>query len=222
MIRVTNLQINLAQKNLIKDLSFEILKPAFIAIIGHNGSGKTSLLKAFLNLLDYNGEIFLASAPAHLNQKNSIHFEIAAAELAVMGKFEGKDFFENYNKTDFSEVNKVFEKLKITALSNSNILTLSGGEQQLVWLAQLLLQDKEILLLDEPTQYLDVQNKKRVFDLLNNLVKEENKTVFCVTHDLLNLYSMEGYLLNLSAENPTLEIISKETVDRNIEVLEKY
>jgi iron complex transport system ATP-binding protein len=220
VINVKNLKINIAQKVLIENLSFEIKKPALIAVIGHNGSGKTSLLKAFLNLLPYMGEIFLSSPPALLNQKNTIHFEIPACELAVMGKYQGKRLFENYSAMDFEEVSKVFEKLGITSLYDSNVLALSGGEQQLIWLAQLLLQNKQILLLDEPTQYLDVRNKKRVFDLLNSLVKENNKVVVCVTHDLLNLYSMEGFLLNLSAAEPKLEIISKEVLDKNLQELE--
>lgn len=221
MLRVQNLHLNIAQKVLIQDLSFEIPQPAFVAVIGHNGSGKTSLFKAFLNLLPYRGEIFLSSPPAFLSQKNVIHFEIPACELAVMGKFREKKLFDQYNPNDFKETEFVFSKLGITSFFHSNILTLSGGEQQLVWLAQLLLQKRELLLLDEPTQYLDVLNKKRVFNLLAELVAEEQKTVLCITHDLLNLYSMEGYLLNLSAPKPALEVLSRETVDRNLEMLEK-
>lgn len=221
IINVRNLQISIAQKVLIENLSLEIKEPALIAIIGHNGSGKTSLFKTFLNLLPYRGEIFLASTPALLNQKNTIHFDIQACELAVMGKFQDKKFFENYTKANFEEVEAVFKKLGIAPLKQANVLELSGGELQLIWLAQLLLQNKEILLLDEPTQYLDVKNKKLVFNLLNTLVKEEKKTVLCVTHDLLNLYSMEGFLLNLSSEKPSLEILSKEVIDRNLEALER-
>jgi iron complex transport system ATP-binding protein len=222
VLSLKSLQISVAQKVLIENLSFEMKKPAFVAIIGHNGSGKTSLFKSFLNLLPYRGEIFLSSSPALLSQKNTVHFEIPACELAVMGKFKQKKFFENYTKEDFAEVEKVFHTLGIAPLYHSNVLNLSGGEQQLVWLAQLLLQNKEILLLDEPTQYLDVQNKKRVFNLLNTLVTIENKMVLCVTHDILNLYSMEGFLLNLSSSIPTLEIISKEVLDRNLEMLEGF
>ena len=221
MINVRDLQINIAQKILIKNLSFEIRKPAFIAIVGHNGSGKTSLFKTFLNLLPYKGEIFFASPPALLAQKNTIHFDIQACELAVMGKFKEKKFFENYTKSNFEEVETIFERLGIKSLFHSNVLEISGGELQLVWLAQLLLQNKEILLLDEPTQYLDVKNKKRVFDLLGSLVKDENKTILCITHDLLNLYTMEGFLLNLSAESPCLEILSKEVIDKTLLELER-
>ncbi|HVD98725.1 MAG TPA: ABC transporter ATP-binding protein [Cytophagaceae bacterium] len=222
MLSVRNLQISIAQKVLVKDLSFEINQPAFIAVIGHNGSGKTSLFKAFSNLLPYQGEIFFSSPPALLSQKNTIHFEVTARELAVMGKFREKKFFEFYDQQDFSSAEQLFKKLGISRLKESNVLSLSGGEQQLVWLAQLLLQNREILLLDEPTQYLDLQYKKRVFDLMSTLVKEEQKTILCITHDLLNLYKMEGYLLNLSRENPVLETLSKEVIDQNLALLEQY
>ena len=221
MLSVRNLYLSIAQKVLIKDLSFEITKPAFVAIIGHNGSGKTSLFKAFLNLLPYQGEIFLSSSPALLQQKNTIHFDIPACELAVMGRFKEKKLFDNYTSQDFKVAETFFYQLGITSLFNANVQDLSGGEQQLIWLTQLLLQNREILLLDEPTQYLDVRNKKVVFDLLKDQVNREHKTVFCITHDLLNLYSMEGYLLNLSAPEPVLEPISREVVERNLEILEK-
>ena len=222
MLSLKNVQIRLAQKTLIQNLSIELKEPAFVAVIGHNGSGKTSLFKAILDLLPYTGEIYTSSLPAHLSQKNAVHFDIKSNELAVMGKFKEKNFFEHYSNKDFSAVQLIFEQLGISHLTEATILHLSGGEQQLVWLAQVILQNQQILLLDEPTQYLDVQNKKRVFHFLKNLVTQEKKTILCITHDLLNLYSMEGYLLNLSTESPRLEIISKETIDRNLAFLEKY
>lgn len=221
MLSVHNLHINIAHKVLIENLSFEISHPVFVAVIGHNGSGKTSLFKAFLNLLPYRGKIFLSSPPSLLSQKNTIHFDIPARELAVMGMFGEKKFFDSYSEQDFAATEAVFKQLGISRLSQANVLQLSGGEQQLVWLAQLLLQNRDILLLDEPTQYLDVLNKKRVFNLIGNLVKEKHKTVLCSTHDLLNLYSMEGYLLNLSAPQPKLEAISRESVDRHLTLMEQ-
>jgi iron complex transport system ATP-binding protein len=221
VLRVRNLQLSIAQKVLIKNLSFEIEQPAFVAVIGHNGSGKTSLFNAILNLLPYRGEIFLSSPAAFLSQKNSLHFDIPALELAMMGTFGEKKFFDSYTREDLAKTTTTFQTLGILHLTNANVLTLSGGEQQLVWLAQLLLQNKEILLLDEPTQYLDIKNKKRVFDHLFSLVSNENKWVVCITHDLLNLYGAKGYLLNLSSPQPRLEIISEESLDKNLSFLER-
>jgi iron complex transport system ATP-binding protein len=162
----------------------------------------------------------LSSQPAILSQKNSLHFDISAKELAVMGLFRQKKLLENYSNQDYEMVNAIFEELNIAPLLNASVLTLSGGEQQLVWMAQLLLQNKAILLLDEPTQYLDVKNKKRFFALATKLVKEQQKTIICVTHDLLNLYSMEGYILNLSEQNPSLEILSAKSLDKHLAFLE--
>lgn len=138
-----------------------------------------------------------------------------------MGKFKEKKLFDNYNREDYKTAEIIFNQLGIASLFHTNVQELSGGEQQLIWLTQLLLQNREILLLDEPTQYLDVRNKKIVFDLLKHQVTVEHKTVLCITHDLLNLYSMEGYLLNLSSPKPSLEAISKEAIDRNLALLEQ-
>ena len=138
-----------------------------------------------------------------------------------MGKFSQKKTFENYTAQDYKEVEIAFDKLGIRSFLEKNVLNLSGGEQQLVWLAQIMVQNKDLVLLDEPTQYLDVHNRKKVFMLLNSLIQENKKTILCVTHDILNLYSMEGYLLNLSSPAPQLEVLSKATLDKNLALLEE-
>ncbi len=221
MLKVQNLQVSIEGNVLIKNLSFELTEPTFLAIIGHNGSGKTSLLHSITNLLPYKGEIFLSSKPALLSQKNNLNFDITAKELAVMGIFGQKKFLENYTKEDYDKVSAIFTELNIVHLLEVPVLRLSGGEQQLVWMAQLFLQNKEILIFDEPTQYLDIKNKKRFFTLANKLIIEQHKLIICVTHDILNLYAMSGYILNLSKEIPTLEPITKENLDKHLTFLEK-
>ena len=233
IIEVKNLVAGYGQRVLIRNLSFSVPSPAFIAIIGHNGAGKTTFFKAFQQKIDYKGQLLLhnqdlkhLSNPAekgllsYLPQKNVINFPIKVHDLVVMGLFRKKRFFENYDTADYRQAAQVLEQLQLSHLIDHDFTTLSGGEQQLVWLAQLMLQDAEIILLDEPTQQLDVYYKNQVFSLLQDWAVTKGKTILCITHDLSNLLPLQGNLLNLSKPEPILEPISAEAVRENQAFLE--
>ena len=233
IVEVKNLVAGYGQRVLIRNLSFSIPSPAFVAIIGHNGAGKTTFFKTFQQKVPYQGQLLVQghdlkhlSNPAekgilsYLPQKNVINFPIKVHDLVVMGLFRKKRFFENYDATDYTRAAAVLEQLQLSHLIDHDFTTLSGGEQQLVWLAQLMLQDAEIILLDEPTQQLDVYYKKKVFNLLQDWAITKGKTILCITHDLSNLTSMQGLLLNLSKPEPVLEQISDEAVKENQAFLE--
>jgi len=222
MFEIKNLSAGYSKNLLIKNLSFFLPDATFLAIIGHNGSGKSTLLKAITNQIPFKGEILLNNQIlknnkyiATLNQQNDLKFSITVRELVVMGKFSNKKFFESYSEKDFFSVEEVLNALNIQHLADKNFTILSGGEKQLVWLAQMMIQNCDCFLLDEPTQSLDVYNKKRIFNLMFEWVNIYKKNVICITHDLLNLYSMNGYLINISKENPTLEILNEKTIDEN-------
>lgn len=153
-----------------------------------------------------------------LHQQNTINFDIPAEELAVMGRFRFKRLFENYTKEDYERVKEVFQLLRISFLYGKNIRELSGGEQQMVWLAQTLLCDTDVFLLDEPTQSLDLRNKKIFYDIIKQLINQK-KTVVCTTHDLEMLKNMEGFLINMSFEHPTLIPCTPQTVSETMLVL---
>lgn len=233
IIEAKNLVAGYGQRVLIRNLSFSVPAPAFVAIIGHNGAGKTTLFRAFQQKIPYQGQLLVQGQdlkrlhhPAergtlsYLPQKNTVTFPIKVHDLVVMGLFRKKRFFENYNTADYALAAQTLEQLQLSHLLDHDFTTLSGGEQQLVWLAQLMLQDARISLLDEPTQQLDVYYKNKVFQLLQQWVLQHDKTVLCITHDLQNLPLLQGYLLNLSKPEPVLERISPETVQANQAFLE--
>lgn len=233
IVEVKNLVAGYGQRVLIRNLSFSVPAPAFVAIIGHNGAGKTTLFRAFQNKIAYQGQVLVrqhdlrhspdASAKgllAYLPQKSTVNFPIKVQDLLVMGLYRKKRFFENYTASDYALAAQTLEQLQLAHLLDHDFTTLSGGEQQLVWLAQLQLQDAAINLLDEPTQQLDVYYKNKVFSLLQDWVAQQGKTILCITHDLQNLANMQGYLLNLSKPEPVLELISPETVQENQAFLE--
>jgi iron complex transport system ATP-binding protein len=233
MLQVKNLVAGYEQRVLIRNLFFYLSGPGFVAIVGHNGTGKTTLFKAFTGTLPYQGQILVqgqdlksyaqpaaAGLLAYLPQKNNVSFPIKVRDLVVMGLYRRKRFFEQYSQQDYAAVQQVISRLQIDHLQDREFTELSGGEQQLVWLAQLMLQDAVICLLDEPTQQLDIFHKKRVFNLLESWVEQDGKTVLCITHDLANLQGHAGYILNLSKPQPVLEPLSPATIRENIAFLE--
>jgi len=233
MLQVKDLVVGYEQRVLIRNLFLFIPSPAFVAIVGHNGSGKSTFFRALTGSLPYQGQILVQEQdlksyanPAasgllsYLPQKNSVTFPIKVKDLVVMGLFRKKRFFEQYSGKDYAVAAQILTRLQIVHLQDREFTELSGGEQQLIWLAQLMLQDAAICLLDEPTQHLDIYHKKRVFTLLQSWVQEDNKTVLCITHDLSNLHGHPGYLLNISKPSPQLEVLSPETIQANIYFLE--
>lgn len=234
MIEARHLSLGYSGKPLISDLSFNFSDPSFLAIVGLNGSGKSTLLKTLLNRHDFQGEIFLKGMSVKaiksslseiisiLPQSSFLNFPVKVQDLVIMGRFRFKQFFESYNESDYHAVEKALQNCGILHLKNSDFTTLSGGEKQLVWLAQLLVQDSPIWLLDEPTQHLDLYNKKRFFLLLKEHLKNQKKTIFCVTHDLSYLHLFEGqYILNLSEKNPKVKPIHTGSLKAVIEFLEE-
>jgi iron complex transport system ATP-binding protein len=204
-----------------------------VAVIGHNGSGKSTLLKALTGQIPSRGEVRIGGQRlrsgqnpsasgllSFLPQKNHVNFSLSVRELVVMGSFRRKRFFQPYTPADYGAADRAMNALQMSHLADADYQHLSGGEQQMAWLAQLLVQDTAVILLDEPTQQLDVYNRKKVFDLMAGWVREAHKTVLCVTHDLHNLFAMPGYLLNLSTEAPALEEITERTVSRHLALLE--
>jgi iron complex transport system ATP-binding protein len=232
IVEVKNLVAGYEGRPLIRNLSFSVPAPTFVAIIGHNGAGKTTFFKAFQQKISYEGQVLVqqqdlrsahhAAASgllSYLPQKNIVSFSIKVVDLVVMGLFRKKRFFDNYNADDYHHADAILRQLELSHLREQDFTTLSGGEQQMVWLAQLMLQDADIILLDEPTQQLDVYYKKQVFQLLQDWVAQ-GKTVFCITHDIHNLMPMQGFLLNLSKVAPVLEPISRASVQQNQDFLE--
>ncbi len=224
-LHIDHLIAGYGRRVLLRNLCFTVPEPAFVAVIGHNGCGKTTLLRALTGQIPYTGtvtvsgqDLRLVQRPAasgllaHLPQRASVEFSLPVRELVVMGRFRHHRFLGGYSAQDYALADAALAQVGATHLAAQDFTLLSGGEQQLVWLAQLSLQDAALCLLDEPTQQLDVYYRRRVFGLLHEWVAQEGKTVLCITHDLDNLAQLPGYLLNLSRPEPRLQPLSAAVV----------
>lgn len=226
-LSTNNLVAGYERRVLLRNLFLSVPQGAFVAIVGHNGAGKTTLFRVLTGQLPYEGSVTLGGRElrtvrrpaaegllAHLPQRNVVSFPIEVRELVVMGRFrQHRGLLAGYSPADYQLADQALHEVGAAHLARRDFTQLSGGEQQLVWLAQLRLQDAPLWLLDEPTQQLDIYYRRRVFGLLRRWGRELRRTILCITHDLEQLPDLPGYLLNLSAPAPQLQPLSRETVD---------
>lgn len=193
-INIEDVSVNISNKNIIKDINFEVNDKDFIGIIGPNGSGKSTFLKCvYRNIRDYKGSIFIndtelknypikesAKLISTVAQLNNVEFDISVLDMVIMGRSPYKKIMESNNEIDEKLALKALEKVKMQEFKNRNFNSLSGGEKQRVILARALCQDTECLILDEPTNHLDIKYQFLIF----NILKEMNITVLSAIHDL--------------------------------------
>ena len=198
-LKVNNLKFSIDNKEILKDISFEVAKGSFIGIIGPNGSGKSTLLKNIYRLYKpSSGEILLdnkklsqmkdkdcAKEIAVLAQESNSQFDFTVEQIVKMGRYPYKSVFEDYSKSDIQMVKEMLEKVGLNNYSNRSFSNLSGGEKQRTLIARALVQNTDFLILDEPTNHLDIGYQIQLMDLIKSL----NITTLSAIHDM-NLASM--------------------------------
>ncbi len=196
ILKVNDLSIRYEQTEAIKNVSFEVKKGDFIGLVGPNGGGKTTLVKAILGLIQYSGEINLLSKTqkkfnsfskiGYLPQKQtSVNplFPASVKEVVLLGLLSSKKSFKKINKEDLQKTENTLETLHISKLKNKMFSDLSGGQQQKVLLARALVSNPEILILDEPSTALDPKSREDFFSLVEKLNKKNKTTIILITHD---------------------------------------
>lgn len=182
----------------IRGIELSIEEGRLTALLGPNGSGKSTLLSALARLLPARaGTVVLdghdiAKLPPRqmacklglLPQQPPIPEGITVFELVARGRFPHQGFLRHWSKKDELAVSEAITLTGIADLTERPVETLSGGQRQRVWIAMVLAQETPLLLLDEPTTFLDVAHQIAILDLLRNLVRHHGRTVVCVLHDL--------------------------------------
>ena len=199
-LRVNNLSFSYSQKKIINNLSFNIPSGAFLSIIGKNGSGKSTLIKCILKTLKIpNGMIYLDdidvndiarfSNIGYVPQKVDFNYEfpITVKEILI-ACYKGK-VYDQYFKS-------VISLLELNKLYNENINNLSGGQLQRIFIARALLTKPKLLILDEPTVGVDIENLVNLKKILTKL-KQEQVTIVVITHDFDFCNDLTDYRLNL-------------------------
>ena len=185
-------------KTIVSDVSITIPKNKISVILGANGCGKSTLLKTFAKLLKpEKGSILLdgksiftmpskqmAQTLGLLPQSPIVPEGIKVTDLVARGRFPYRKLLGGLQKEDFAAVEEALEMMGITKLADRCVDELSGGQRQRVWIALALAQQTDILLLDEPTTYLDIAYQVEILDLLMELNKKRGTTILMVLHDI--------------------------------------
>jgi iron complex transport system ATP-binding protein len=182
----------------VRELDLEIPRGRITTIVGANGSGKSTLLRALARLIAPRAGAVLLDGTAItelgsravarrlgiLPQSPSAPDGLAVEDLVARGRYPHQGLFRQWSASDEAAVEEALAATGTTALRERPIDELSGGQRQRAWIAMALAQQTELLLLDEPTTFLDLAHQVDVLDLLDDLVRERGRTVVMVLHDL--------------------------------------
>ena len=197
-ISLKKLCLSYGEKMIVKDIDISIKEGDMVSIIGPNGSGKSTILKSIAKLLcPCCGNLYLkkecilemtnkevARKLAILLQHNTSPSDICVKDLIYYGRLPHKKWYKSKNAEDEKIVNWAIENTRLEGFKDKTISSLSGGERQRVWLAVALAQEPEVLLLDEPTTYLDIGYQLELLDLVKELNEKLGMTIIMVLHDL--------------------------------------
>lgn len=189
-----NVNLTFGSKKILNDINLKIMKGSNYCIIGPNGSGKTSLLNILTqHLSSYSGKVIymdrdlktynkkqLSKTLGYVAQFESMAFDFNVWNFVMMGRNPHKSFFERENSEDIEIVLNALDSVKIRHLAERSINSLSGGEKQRAILARALAQTPSIMILDEPSNHLDITNQIRLLKILLDL----NITTVTAMHDL--------------------------------------
>ncbi|AOH53829.1 ABC transporter [Peribacillus muralis] len=198
VINTQSLSLGYGDKLIINDMDLEIPKGEITVFIGANGCGKSTLLRSVARLLKPQGgsialegkEISSMSSKevarkmAILPQSPTAPEGLTVYQLVKQGRYPYQSWLKQWSAEDEEQVQKAIEATNLSELKDRAVDELSGGQRQRAWIAMTLAQDTDIILLDEPTTYLDMTHQIEILDLLYDLNELENRTIVMVLHDL--------------------------------------
>lgn len=239
MVEVKNLFKKYNSKTVVEDVSIEITKGKITSFIGPNGAGKSTVLSMISRLITRDsGEVLiegkdmgkfnsneLAKKIAILKQANHINIRLTIRELVAFGRFpysQGK-----LTKEDWQYVDEAIEYMELADMQDKFLDQLSGGQQQRAFIAMVIAQNTEYVLLDEPLNNLDMKHSVQIMKVLRRLADELGKTVIIVIHDINFASCYSDYIVALKDgkvvhNGPTEQVINsnvlKEIYDMDIEI----
>ncbi|MFW5937318.1 MAG: ABC transporter ATP-binding protein [Halanaeroarchaeum sp.] len=210
-IHAADLQLGYGEE-IIVDLDTLVIPAGEVtALVGPNGSGKSTLLKGFAAELDpvagnvlLHGQSVTERPPKDLaqdlgllDQENTAPGDLTVESLVTHGRYPHRGFLDTLDDRDVRAIDRAIELAGIESLRDEPVSELSGGQKQLAFIAMVLAQETDVLLLDEPTTYLDLHHQLRVMEVVHTLNRDRDVTVCVVLHDLQQAARFADYLVAL-------------------------
>lgn len=232
MLKAENISVSCGGKEIVRSLSFSLEEGQWLMLVGPNGAGKSTLIRAVSQGTAYTGRIELGEKdmrrmkPAQiarkigiLSQQHSVGYDYTVEEVVSLGRYAHSSGF--LSSGDSEGEKRVQEALEMTGLSDlrrASVLTLSGGEMQRTFLAQVFAQAPQILILDEPANHLDLVYQKHIFSIICEWLKAPGRAVMSVVHDLslAKKYGTHALLMNRGcayAQGEISDVLSKENLE---------
>lgn len=212
-LEAQDITLSYEQKIISKQLNVSVPKQKFTVILGPNGCGKSTLLRAMSRLLiPQTGQILLNGKDIHkqatrhvakqlglLPQSSIAPDGIKVMDLVARGRFPHQKWFQPWSEQDQRCVEQAMQATGVSELAQLKVDQLSGGQRQRVWVAMALAQQTPLLLLDEPTTYLDIAHQIELMDLFQDLNRKQGQTLIAVLHDLNHACRYADHLIIMKA-----------------------
>lgn len=237
MLTLENITVRYGEHIVADGVSFDLRKGQWLMLVGPNGAGKSTLINTIAQSVPYRGIIRLDGLdirkfkPAKLarkigvlSQHNHVGYAYTVGEIVNLGRYAHSKGFLSSHDDDGEE--RVAQALKVTgmeAFRDTSVLTLSGGELQRAFLAQVFAQAPQILLLDEPANHLDLIYQKHVFSLVREWLKLPGRAVISVVHDLslARMYGTHAVLMHhgrVVCQGATADVLTPDNLERVYEM----
>jgi iron complex transport system ATP-binding protein len=198
LLEIQDLSVRYGKLTVVDRASFSLKEGRWLMIAGPNGAGKSTLLSSIAQITPHEGQVrmdgedlskvkpqALARKLGLLSQAHSVGYAFTVDQIVQLGRYAYRGgLFTDSGADNEAQVEKALATTGMTAFRDHSVLTLSGGELQRAFLAQLLAQDPKILLLDEPTNHLDLAYQKEIFQLIGEWIRKTGRSVISVVHDL--------------------------------------
>ena len=227
MLKAENITVRYGEHIVVDQLSFHLQEGQWLMLAGPNGAGKSTLIETISQGVSYTGSIRLdgrdirrfkpsqlARRIGVLAQKNTVGYAYTVEEVVGLGRYaHTAGFLSARDDGGKDRVEQALEMTGLQELRRANVLTLSGGELQRTFLAQVFAQDPQILILDEPANHLDLVYQKHIFSLIQEWLAQPGRAVISVVHDLslARKYGTHAVLMNRGkcvAQGPTADVLT--------------
>jgi len=233
LLDVHDLSVRYGKLSIVNDVTFSLKPGQWLMVVGPNGAGKSTIVNAVSQGVSYEGTVLFEGAdivrckPAKLarnmgvlTQNHNVSYSFSVEEVVKLGRYAySPGIFSSISDEDEDKIKAALELTGMYPIRHQSALTLSGGELQRTFLAQVFAQDPRLLILDEPTNHLDLVYQKQTFGLIKEWIRDSGRAVISVVHDLslAKAYGTHALLLdhgNLISSGPIDEVLTRSNLGK--------